>query len=194
MVKHRRRPINEKEFNQQLIHLARVTRVMAGGKRMRFRAVVVIGDGKGRVGFGVAKGADVTIAITKAVKKAKKTLIKVPIVNNTIPHEIRIKYKAAKILLKPAPQGTGIRAGSAVRQVLDLAGIPNVVGKILGSKNKLVNVQAVMKALASFKTTGLKLDQEQKPAKEIKAKKVDKKEKPKVEIKKKEVDKKKDEK
>ncbi len=158
MMKYKKRAREEKEFNQQLIHLARVTRVMAGGKRMRFRACVVIGDGKGRVGYGLAKGTDVTIAINKAVKKAKKVIIKVPLVKNTIPHEIRIKYKAAKILLKPAPEGTGIKAGSVVRQVLELAGVPNVVGKILGTRNKVVNTQAVIKALASFKTSGLKLD------------------------------------
>jgi len=157
-MRYKKRTREEKEFNQQLIHLARVTRVMAGGKRMRFRACVVIGDGKGRVGYGISKGTDVTIAINKAVKKAKKVLIKVPLVKKTIPHEIRIKYKSAKILLKPAPQGTGIKAGSVVRQVLELAGVPNVVGKILGTRNKVVNTQAVIKALDSFKTTGLKLD------------------------------------
>lgn len=153
-----RKKREDREYNQQLIHLARVTRVMAGGKRMRFRAVVAIGDGRGKVGAGVAKGADVTVAINKAVEQAKKVLIDVPIVNQTIPHEIRVKYKAAKIMLKPAPAGTGIKAGSVIRQVLELAGVPNVVAKILGTRNKLVNVQAVMLALKSFKTTGLSMD------------------------------------
>lgn len=154
---------DDREFNQQLIHLARVTRVMAGGKRMRFRATVVIGDGRGKVGYGVAKGADVPLSINKAAQQAKRTLVKVPIVNKTIPHQVRLKYKAAIVLLKPAPQGTGIKAGSVVRQVLEIAGVPNVVGKILGTRNKLVNAQAVIRALGSFKTEGLTLDKIEKP-------------------------------
>ncbi len=141
----------EEEFEQKIIDLARVTRVMAGGKRMSFRACVAIGDGKGRVGIAVAKGSDVSIAISKAVNRAKKKLIKVPIVNETIPHQIRTKLGAAKILLKPAPKGTGIKAGGAVRVILELAGVPNVVGKILGTPNKLNNVRAAIKALSSFK-------------------------------------------
>lgn len=166
MRKNKKKFSQEKEFNQQLIDLARVTRVMAGGKRMRFRATVIIGDGKGRVGYGVAKGADVSIAIDKAVKKAKKNLITVPIVDKTIPHQIRIKHKAAKVLLKPAPKGTGIKAGSVVRQVLELAGVPNVVGKILGTRNKLVNAQAVIKALSNFKTKDIKKKTEKTEKKE----------------------------
>ncbi|MFZ5365076.1 MAG: ribosomal protein S5 [Patescibacteria group bacterium] len=161
MFKNRKNRFAEKEYNQQLIHLARVTRVMAGGKRMRFRATVAIGDGNGRVGFAVAKGADVTLAINKAVRKAKKNLIVVPIINKTIPHEVRVKYKSGKLLLKPAPIGTGIKAGSVVRQILELGGVPNVIGKILGTRNKLINAQAVIIALSSFKTDGLKLDKTQ---------------------------------
>lgn len=141
----------EQEFEQKIIDLARVTRVTAGGKRMRFRACVAIGDGKGRVGIAVAKGADVSIAISKAVNKAKKNLIKVPIVNETIPHKIKVKFSAAKVLLKPAPKGTGIKAGGAVRIILELAGVPNAVGKILGTPNKVNNVKATIKALQSFK-------------------------------------------
>ena len=137
----------EKEFEQSIIDIARVTRVMAGGKRMRFRACVVIGDKKGRVGSAVAKGADVTMAVNKAVAKAKKEIINVPLYNQTIPHLINIKYKAAKVLLKPAPKGTGIIAGGAVRTVLDLAGIADVVAKILGTNNKINNVKATIKAL-----------------------------------------------
>lgn len=142
---------DEKEFDQAMIDIARVTRVMAGGKRMRFRVCVVIGDRKGRVGTAVAKGADVTLAINKAVNKAKKNIIKVPIINETIPHRVDVKSGAAKILLKPAPRGSGIIAGGAVRVVLDLAGVSNVVAKILGSKNKINNVNATFKALKSLK-------------------------------------------
>jgi small subunit ribosomal protein S5 len=141
----------EKEFDQRVIDLARVTRVMAGGKRMRFRACVAIGDKKGRCGIGLAKGADVTLAINKAVNRAHKNLVVVPIVRETIPHAIYIKEKSAKILLKPAPVGTGIKAGGAVRILLDLAGVPNVVSKILGTNNKINNVAAVLEAFKSFK-------------------------------------------
>lgn len=135
------------EFDQKIVDLARVTRVMAGGKRMKFRACVVIGDHKGSVGFGIAKGADVSAAINKATNKAKKKIVKVKIKNETIPFEIRVKFKAAKIMLKPAPKGTGIKAGGAVRIILELSGIQNIVGKIMGTNNKINNVQATILAL-----------------------------------------------
>lgn len=140
------------EFDQQIVDLARVTRVMAGGKRMSFRACVVIGDRKGRVGTGLAKGKDVALAVGKAVKKAEKNLIKVTTVRGTIPHETYIKLGAAKILFKPAPEGTGIISGGAVRTVLELAGIQNVSSKILGTNNKVSNVAATIKALSELKT------------------------------------------
>jgi len=140
------------EFEQKVIDLARVTRVMAGGKRMRFRACMVIGDGKGKIGYAVAKGADVTIAINKAVAKAKKDMIKVRLHNDTIPHEILYKFKAGKVLLKPAPAGTGVIAGGAVREVLELSGVPNVVAKILGSSSKINNVKATFLALKKLQT------------------------------------------
>jgi len=140
------RPVQE--FEQQIVDLARVTRVMAGGKRMRFRACVVIGDKKGKVGWAVAKGADVTIAVNKAVAKAKKNMIKVIFVKDTIPHQVEVKFKAAKLMLKPAVAGTGIIAGGAARSVLEMAGMPNIYGKILtGTTNKLSIVQATFKAL-----------------------------------------------
>jgi len=141
----------EEEFEQRIVDLARVTRVMAGGKRMKFRACLAIGDKKGRVSFGVAKGADVTNAIAKAFNKAKKNLIKVPIVNETIPHQVRVKFKSAKILLRPAKKGTGVKAGGAVRILCELAGLANVTAKILGSNNKINNVKATILAFKSFK-------------------------------------------
>lgn len=144
--------VKEEEWQQKIIDIARVTRVQAGGKRMRFRACVVIGDRKGRVGMGVKKGADVASAINKAVTQAKKNLIKVKIVNNTIPHKIEEKSCGAQILLRPASQGKGIIAGGPVRAVLDLAGIKNVVSKILGSKNKINNVRAAISALKKMRT------------------------------------------
>lgn len=139
------------EFDQKLIEVARVTRVMAGGKRMSFRACVVIGDRKGRVGMGLRKGADVAVAINKAVRAAKKKIIKVNIVNDTIPGRIYEKLGAAKVLLKPASPGTGIIAGGPIRSVLELAGIKNVVSKILGTQNKVNNVKVTLKALGKLK-------------------------------------------
>ena len=137
----------EQEFEQKIVDLARVTRVMAGGKRLRFRATVVVGDKKKRIGVGVGKGVDVSLAISKAVVVAKKKMIQTPIFNNTIPCEVKEKYGAAIIFLKPAKQGTGIIAGGAVRTVLELSGLQNVVGKIYGSKNKINNVRATINAL-----------------------------------------------
>lgn len=150
------------EFEQQIVDLARVTRVMAGGKRLRFRAAVVIGDRKGRVGWAVAKGADVSLAVSKAATKARKNLLKVNLIGNTIPHQIQAKFKASKVLLKPAVEGTGIIAGGAARSVLELAGVQNVYGKILGStSNKINNIQATFKALRSFKKVAAKIEASQ---------------------------------
>jgi len=141
----------EPEFTQQLVDLARVTRVVKGGKRLSFRACMVIGNNKGEIGMGVAKGTDVAGAIHKAVYKANKDIIKVTIVNDTIPHWVRSKYGAALVLLRPARKGHGIVAGGAVRMVLSVSGIKNVTGKILGSKSKINNVKATFKALQSLK-------------------------------------------
>lgn len=144
------------EFEQKIVDLARVTRVMAGGKRMRFRACVAIGDKKGKVAIGLAKGADVSIAVNKAVQKAKKNFVYVPIVNDTIPHEIYYKKGASKILLKPSSQGRGVIAGGAVRIILELAGIKNITSKILGTNNKVSNVQCTIEALGNLAKTSKK--------------------------------------
>jgi len=140
-----------REFEQKILELARVTRVTKGGKRMRFRASLVIGDRRGRVGFGVAKGGDVSMAIEKAFRQAKKNMVKVPFVNETIPHEIFRKFAAASVLLKPAPQGTGLKSGGPTRVVLELAGVPNAVSKIMGSKNKINNAKATFLALRALR-------------------------------------------
>lgn len=145
-------PREPKEFEQKTIDLSRVTRVVAGGKRMRFRATVAIGDQKGRVGVGIAKGSDVSIAIDKACTAAKKNMITVPIVDETIPHQVLIKHGAARVLIKPAPKGSGVIAGGPVRIIMELAGVKNVVGKILGSPNKINNVYALLLALRSLRT------------------------------------------
>ncbi len=139
------------EFEQKLVDLARVTRVTRGGKRLNFRALVVLGNKKGKIGYGIAKGKDVTIAVSKAVEQAKKIMFEIQIVNGTITHEIREKFNAACVMLKPAPKGTGLKAGGAIRVVLDLAGIENVVGKMMGSKNKINNVACTYQALKNLK-------------------------------------------
>ncbi|MFA5127767.1 MAG: 30S ribosomal protein S5 [Patescibacteria group bacterium] len=140
------------EFDQFILDLARVTRVTKGGKHLSFRACVIIGDRAGRVGFGVAKGKDVQLAVEKSNRQAKKNIITVPMVKGTIPHAVYSKFKAAQILLKPAPVGSGIIAGGAVRVVLELAGVSNVSAKILSrTKNKIVLVKATFEALKGFK-------------------------------------------
>lgn len=150
------------EFNQVTLELARVTRVTKGGKRMRFRATVVVGDGKGRVGFGTSKGVDVQASVLKATAKAKKHLINVPMENETIPHQVRHKSGAADILIMPAPKGSGIIAGGPVRVVLQLAGVPNASSKILGSNNKINNVRAAIQALAQLKPVRVRVAKEVK--------------------------------
>ncbi|MEK7516426.1 MAG: 30S ribosomal protein S5, partial [Patescibacteria group bacterium] len=139
------------DVQERVLEIARVTRVTAGGKRMRFRAAVVVGDGKGRVGFAVEKGIDVSLAVSKATTKARKHMITVPLVFGTIPHATAAKFGAARILLKPAPTGTGIKAGGAARVLFELAGIQDIVGKLLGSSNKINNARATMEALQSLR-------------------------------------------
>lgn len=147
------KPKREKpEFDQQIVDLARVTRVTKGGKQLSFRAAVLIGDRKGRVGYGVEKGKDVQIAVEKAVNQAKKALLNVPMDEHSIPHAVQAKFKAAKVLIKPAPKGSGIIAGGAVRTVLEMAGVPNASAKMIGkTTNKISNIKATFAALQSFK-------------------------------------------
>lgn len=145
--------LEKTEYEQKLLDVARVTRVVAGGKRFRFRAVVVIGNKKGKVGVGVNKGQDVSLAVEKAVAQAKKHLIKVPIIKGTIPHSVEAKYGAAYIFLRPGRLGGGIVAGGAVRAVCALAGIENISAKIIGrTGNKLNNARATIKALQKLRT------------------------------------------
>ena len=146
----------KEEFEQRILDVARVTRVMKGGKRMSFRVCIVIGDKKGRVGIALGKGADVTLAVNKAVNKAKKNVITVPIVNDTIPHAVLNKFGSAKILIKPAAQGRGVIAGGVVRVILDLAGINNITSKILGTNNKVNNAKCTILALKSLRSLTVK--------------------------------------
>jgi len=140
-------------FDSKLLALNRVTRVTKGGKQLRFRAVVVVGNKEKKVGIGVAKGADVSQAVEKATKVAKKNLIEVPITESgSIPHEVQAKYGAAVVLLRPQRQGRGLVAGGTVRIICDMAGIKNISSKILGgTRNKLNNARATMKALRELK-------------------------------------------
>ncbi len=138
------------EYDQKLLDLARVTRVVKGGRRFRFRATLVIGNRKGKVGVGVGKGADVTDAIKKAFDDGKKNMINVDVSKNTIAHDMFIKSGSAKIMLKPAPEGRGIVAGGAVRAVVDLAGIKDIISKSLGTANKLNVARATIEALRTF--------------------------------------------
>ncbi len=140
-------PKEDKVFNEHVISIDRVARVVKGGRRFRFKALVAVGDGKQRVGIGVAKGADVQTAVTKATDKAKKELLTIPIVNATIPHDVEAKVGGAKVLLKPASPGTGIIAGGAVRSIIGLTGVTNLLSKALGSKNKVNNAYATLDAL-----------------------------------------------
>lgn len=146
------------EFKDKVLDLRRVTRVVAGGKRFRFRATVVVGDGHGRVGVGVAKGLDVPQSIAKARAAAKKTLIEVTLQKTTIPHEVEAKFSAAHIRIKPASEGHGLRAGGAARTVLLLAGIKDVTAKTLGrTPNKLTNALAAIEALKKLKVKSEKI-------------------------------------
>jgi small subunit ribosomal protein S5 len=150
-----RRPRGRKpksEFDHKMVDLARVARVMAGGKRFKFRAAVVMGDRKGRIGFGMAKGRDVSTSVEKAQRIARKNMIEIAIVNDTIPHEVRVHYGGADVLLKPARPGTGIIAGGAVRPVIELSGIKNIISKTFGSSNAANNCKATIEALSQLQT------------------------------------------
>lgn len=140
-------PAFVKEFDETVVSLNRVSKKTKGGNQMRFSALVVVGNKNGKVGAAIAKAKDVRGAIQKAVNNAKKHMIEVPRRGTTLPHEVYIKYGAAKIMLKPAPPGSGIIAGGTVRIVLEAAGFKDAVGKTLGTNNKISNVYAVLEAL-----------------------------------------------
>lgn len=146
-------PVKRDEFNERVLDMRRVTRVVAGGKRFRFRCTLVIGDGKGRVAIGVAKGLDVQQAIAKAKSAAKKNIITVNLKDGrTIAHEVFAKYSAAKVMVKPGSKGHGLRAGGSMRFVLSFAGIKDATAKVLGrTPNKLTNAMATIEALKKLK-------------------------------------------
>ena len=143
-------PREEKLFEEQVINIDRVSRVVKGGRRFRFKALVVVGDRKNRVGVGVSKGQDVQTAIAKATDVAKKNMITIPVVNSTIPHDAEVKLSGARVLIKPAAPGTGIIAGGVVRQIIGVTGINNMLSKSLGSTNKVNIAYATIDALKSL--------------------------------------------
>ncbi len=140
-------PAEPKQFEELVINVDRVSRVVKGGRRFRFKALVVVGDRKTKVGVGVAKGADVQVAIQKATDVAKKNLIVIPVINETIPHENEVKYSGAQVLLKPAAPGTGIIAGGVIRSIIGVTGIRNMLSKSLNSTNKVNIAYATIEAL-----------------------------------------------
>lgn len=148
----------EKEFQEEMLSIDRVTRVTAGGRQLRFRASVVIGDGKGRVGLGIGKSGEVQGAIEKAIRDAKKNLITFPIVNGTIPHDVSVGFKSSALFLHPAHPGTGIIAGGSVRKVFAVSGLKDIIAKQHGSPNGITNARVTMKALQALKPLALVRD------------------------------------
>ncbi len=139
------------EFEDITLAIDRVTRVVKGGRRMRFRAVVVAGNKKGKVGLGTGKATEVQAAVQKALRSAKRNMLIVPMTDHTIPHEVNIKHKCSLLRLMPASKGTGIIAGGPLRAILSLAGVKDILSKRFGTKNKLVNAQAAMVALRALR-------------------------------------------
>lgn len=146
------RPRVQKEFEERVVNINRVTKVVKGGRRMRFAALVVVGDRKGRVGFGTGKANEVPDAIRKASENAKKNIINVPIIKGTVPHEVNGVYGAGHVFIKPASAGTGIIAGGPVRAVVELAGYTDIISKCIGSRTKINMVRATMEGLSELKT------------------------------------------
>ncbi|ARR01513.1 MULTISPECIES: 30S ribosomal protein S5 [Campylobacter] len=142
---------NREEFEEVIVDIGRVTKVVKGGRRFRFTALVVVGDKKGRVGFGFGKAKEVPDAMRKATDDAFKNIVEVKLKGSTIPHDIEVKYNASRILLKPASEGTGVIAGGGARPVVELAGIKNILTKSLGSNNSANVVRATIKALSMLK-------------------------------------------
>ncbi len=140
----------KKEFEEVLLEVGRVTKVTSGGRQLRFRAAVVIGDRNGRVGFGLGKAREVSIAVEKAVNSAKRNLITVPLENGTVPYQVETKFKAVKIMIHPATEGTGIIAGGSARRILELAGCQNILSKRHGGRNVITTAYATIEALKKY--------------------------------------------
>ena len=158
-----RRQREPSEFEETTLSVDRVTRVVKGGRRMRFRAIVVAGNKKGKVGLGTGKAAEVQAAVQKASKAARRNMIRIPLNKGTIPHAVDLKFKSAKIRIMPASPGTGLIAGGALRVVFEAAGVKDVLSKRYGTRNKLVNAQAIILALQKLHARPEHLKEEVKP-------------------------------
>ena len=167
MEQRRARRQEVKEFEERVVTINRVTKVVKGGRKMRFAALVVVGDKKGRVGFGTGKANEVPDAIRKASEAAKKSVINVPMVNGTITHEVTGNFGAGSVFLRPASEGTGIIAGGPVRAVVELAGYTNILSKCLGSRRPINMVRATMEGLKELKTAEHVAEIREKSVKEI---------------------------
>jgi len=152
MQKEPRRQVEEKEFEERVVHINRVTKVVKGGRRFRFSALVVVGDRNGKVGFGTGKAQEVPDAIKKAVEAAKANLIEVPLVGTTIPHEATGVFGAGRVFMRPASEGTGVIAGGAVRAIFELAGVNDVLSKSLGTATPINVVRATFDGLSRLRT------------------------------------------
>lgn len=146
-----RRQRVERSDNEQVLLIKRVSKKTSGGNYITFTALVAVGNKQGQVGLGQGRAMEVPAAINKAMTKARKSMINVPVINSTLPHLVITKYKSAKIMLKPAPQGTGLKVGSVARTILELCGIQNASGKIIGTRNQTANAFAIMHALTKLK-------------------------------------------
>ncbi len=151
MIKKTDSPLEEEKIEEKVLYIRRISKKTTGGNKITFSALVAVGNKKGKVGIGLGRSMEVPPAIKKAIRQARKNLINVSLYKSTIPHELKFKYKAAKIILKPAPEGTGLKVGSITRVILDLVGVNNASGKIIGSRNKIVNAYAIIKALKKLK-------------------------------------------
>ncbi len=144
--------LEEVQLIEKVVHISRTAKVVKGGRRVSFSAVVVVGDGSGKVGSGLGKAKEVPVAIRKGIERAKKNMIEIPLINQTIPHEVMGKYGAGLVLLKPAGEGTGIIAGGAIRAMLEAAGVQNVLTKCMGSHNPHNIVKATLKGLSQLRS------------------------------------------
>ncbi|QQS43947.1 30S ribosomal protein S5 [Candidatus Roizmanbacteria bacterium] len=151
MAKGKLKQNDENKMDERVLNIRRVSKKTTGGNYISFSALVAVGDGEGSVGIGIGRGLEVPPAIQKAITQAKKRMVKLPIYNDTLPHEIKLKYKSSRLLLKPAPPGTGLKVGGVVRAVLDIAGVNNASGKIIGTRNQITNAYAVIEAIKRLK-------------------------------------------